>query len=168
MSQNKFNQTRRAQMEMVGLVFIVVIIVIGFILYALSIDKKDTSQTYKDAIEKQKSPTFLTALATADVIDCNNIPLQEVIGKCIRNERYCTSGDACEAAGAFMTTIAISTLHTQGEKYDLYVKDHTDKLRVYDRCDSIGNRSALTYVGKTYPMNLGTGDTATLVLVICK
>lgn len=163
---NKNTINKRGQMEMVGLVFIVVIIVIGVVLYASAIGSKDTSKTYKDTVEKQKSPTFLTALATADVADCSNRPFQEVIGKCIRNERYCSGGDACSAAQDFMSVVADNTLKEQGVKYDLFIKDRTD-LRVNDRCDSF-NKNNLTYAGKIYPIDLGTGDTATLVLVICR
>jgi hypothetical protein len=155
-------------MEMIGLVLIVVIILIGVILYATASGRKDVSKNNKETVEKQKSPTFLTALATTDMQQCSNRPVQEVIAKCIRGERYCENGDACGTAQEFIQAVTDTTLQSQGVKYDLYIKDNADVIRANDRCDSIGNRSALTYAGKTYPIELGTGDTVLMVLFICK
>ena len=77
----------RAQVEMIGLVFVVLILVIGIVLYARF-----------SVVPEQEPPettsAFLTALKETTVDSCN-ANVERVARACLEGTPFCVTGDPC-------------------------------------------------------------------------
>lgn len=158
-------QSSKGQTEMIGLVFIVAIVVIGMIIYIISLGKQDSGTSNRDLLQAQLSPTYLTAIDSTSVPSCNNISFEKVVQKCIKSETFCTNGDPCAALSLFLDNITQNTLFAQGSKYNLSIEGRSISS-VYE-CDS-ANSSVKTYAGSHYAVNLGDGAQVNLRLFLCR
>lgn len=161
---NRDGLGRRGQMEMIGLVFIVVIIIIGMVLY-LSLSGKDTGgATANRAASAQKSSSFLTAIVETDIVGCG-VPLSRVAQACVRREAFCDNDDPCITLERAMTKLANETLYVQGVKYNLSLEGTL--AQTDSDCDS-ANLSVSLIAAPRQPIPLGNGQTVDLVLSICR
>jgi hypothetical protein len=149
---------KKAQVEMVGLVFVVVIIVIGIILY-MSFANKNQAPDTKDL---QRSNSFLVALSETTVPGCSD-PFSRVVQSCVLNEATCQQ--PCEQLETVMDQTAQYAL--AGSKYSLRVEDATGTVfaRVEDDCTK---DAASIIAAPRQPIPFGNGRTAYLVLTLCR
>ena len=127
--------SQRAQMEMIGLVFVVVLIVVGIILYLTLSDRVNTSKPVQKDV--QYSTSFRTALAETEIPECQ-AAVTHVAYACITQDlSYCNSLP-CEALQRAMDAITEETLKRQGIKYNLSL-DQTS-VQSISGCDS-GNKT---------------------------
>ncbi|HIH24706.1 TPA: hypothetical protein HA251_06760 [Candidatus Woesearchaeota archaeon] len=151
-------------MEMIGLVFIVVIIIIGMVLYLSLSGKDDSGARANRAANAQKSSSFLTAIAETDIVGCG-VPLSRVAQACVRREVFCDNGDPCITLERAMTKIANETLYAQGMKYNLSLEG--TRVQAESDCDS-ANLSVSLIAAPRQPIPLGNGQTVDLILSICR
>lgn len=153
---------RRGQMEIIGLVLIVAVLLIGIVVYLqLSADNPGLEgvQAAKDV---QGTTSFVVALSETSVEACGGVPFWRVARACAERERFCASQDPCGALQETVDAVAAATLAAQGLKYNLSV-EHTP-VQSAQECDLTMDRSAATPV----PILLSNGESVSLVLVLCR
>lgn len=100
---------RRAQTEMIGLVFVVVILVLGFLLYL------KFSSGGGGSVPDQSS-TYLVALKETTIPACKT-SVERIAAACLEGETLC--GDPCSRLEETFRSIAGQTLVREGFRYNL-------------------------------------------------
>jgi hypothetical protein len=149
---------RRAQVEMIGLVFVVVIIVLGIILY-MQFSKSKISTVPKDI---QRSNSFLVALTETTIPACRE-SFSRVAQSCVLNEQTCE--DPCGKLKETMQDTAKYGL--AGSKYSIRVEDAGGTLFASVEQDCTKNAPAIIAAPKQ-PLPFGNGQTAYLVVTLCR
>lgn len=152
---------RKGQMEMIGLVFVVVLIVVGIILYVSLSERNSSDGIVRTAKDVQTYTSFLTALAETDVPECG-IPVSRVAAACLERDRNLCDGDPCRALNDTIQLIAAATLKEQGLRYNLSL-DQTS-IQAYDRC----NASAINAYAPSIPIVTPGGIPGKITLTICR
>lgn len=121
---------KRGQVEMVGLVFVVFILVFGIIVYL----KLSAGSAGTVAKESQGSTSFLIALLETDVPNCDS-ELQTVIAACAEGRSLCRGGAGpCHEAQRAIETVTEHTLVYEGMRFNLSVSE--TELSVVNDCES--------------------------------
>ena len=152
---------RKAQMEMIGLVFIVLIIVVGIVLY-LRFSTRDTLGVSRVAVEVQGSNSFLTSLAETEIPQCK-ATVARVARACKEGENYCLSGDPCGELHDTFSKITEASLVKQGVKFDLRLEG---SVRVQEGCAGLAPPVSLSSAS-VLPVILSTGQSK-ITLSICR
>lgn len=106
----------RGQMEMVGLVFVVLIIVVGIILYvSFSGRGADGAQRSK---ESQAYKSFVTAFGETDIPACG-MPASRVAQECLFDDTTVCGGDPCGELQQAIEDITEYTLEEQGIRFNM-------------------------------------------------
>ncbi|MDD9953873.1 MAG: hypothetical protein OXR66_06070 [Candidatus Woesearchaeota archaeon] len=148
---------KRAQIEMIGLVFIVLLLVVGIMLYLRfsSPPEQNNEGTFQGAT------SFLVALKESAVCDAS---FERVAAACIEGHAFCDSGDPCLEAQLFMDEITSEFLVQH--KFNLSI-ERTDVQVVVD-CESGDQRTLLAAAPRT-PIVLSRGVIGgNIVLSICR
>jgi hypothetical protein len=148
-------------MEMVGLVFVVVILVLGIVLY-LQFASKARSPV---AQQSQASSSFLTALADTYVPACN-VRFSEVARECASggfSDLVC--GDPCAEAQIVMNKIAAVTLLREGKKFNLSLSGKN--VQYVSGCNS-ADPTVQIVAAPQIVIPLGSGRVANLGLALCR
>jgi len=163
---------RKGQMEMIGLVFVVVIIVFGILLYLKFSTRGDTGGITKRAEVTQSQSAFLVALKETDIPSCQ-APFWRVAKACLENDPFCTGEDACAVLQDTIQTIADLTLTEQGTLYDIRLKGTDVQYAPKDTsttpeplCD-VEDLNEEFLISAAQPI-AHTGGQADLLLTICK
>lgn len=151
-------------MEMIGLVFIVVIIVIGIVLYISSSNKVNRDDGTGQAQGVQKSTSFLTALAETRIPACG-VPLSRVVQACVNDEVFCDNGDPCKTLQRTFDKVAAHSLYEQGMKYNLSVEGTA--VQNISGCNSSSVNTRILAAPRQ-PIPLTNGQQTYLVLSICR
>ncbi len=172
MSKSIIPLYRRAQLEMVGLVLIVAIVMIGIILYVVSLSKQDSGQENRDLLQEQKGSAFLTAILDTSVPQCSNVTVSIAIQKCAEDKPFCDSGNACRDLEIFLKDVTNMSLYEQGSKFNLTLKDSlADKFSIVKDCNTGAaklNRSIRVLAAPQQDITLSDTTKAKLILAICK
>jgi len=150
--------TRRAQMEMVGLVFVVVILVLGIVLYVSFSQPRGTNT----AAQVMGQSSFLNAMLETQVPECG-VSISRLAQACIQNEGFC--GDACDKVQFALDRIVNMTLIEQGVKYNISIEG-TGIMNYSSDCKSSDNRTRLGPGAQAF-VTLN-GGTRQLVLYTCR
>jgi hypothetical protein len=110
-----FLGSRKAQMEMIGLVLIVIMVIIGlmmFTVYKLSTPQKNLQKVY---MNHEIATNMLVAITKTNVLECNNISLNDLIADCAREFKTITCPSlefdtSCAMANATVFKLLNSTL----------------------------------------------------------
>jgi len=150
-------------MEMVGLVFIVAIIVVGIILYITFSAKNSNDNGAGTASSYQRSTSFLVALTETDVLECGE-PVSSVIKDCMLDDRS-SCNDPCKALNTTFNAVLNYTLTANFVKYNLSLEGKN--VGNASDCDS-ADPNIETLGAPKQPVSLGNGQSAYLVLTLCK
>lgn len=158
---------RRGQTEMIGVVFIAVLMIVGVLIYArMSADGNSSGNLY-NAVVEQEAESFIISLLATDVPDCGT-NVEGVARACLEHDtNICRTGDACDVLQETMELVASETLTTFGMRYNLSVEGSPVSVVVV--CNS-SDRRVLLYANSRQEiigsggMPLGKG----LVLGVCR
>jgi hypothetical protein len=109
---------KRAQMEMVGLVFVVLIVILGIVLY-VSFSTRDSGTSPRKEIQTYTS--FLNAFGETEVQSCG-LPVAQVARECAFAENNICEGDPCGALQHAMDVVLAETLKEQNIKYNMILE----------------------------------------------
>ncbi len=111
---------RKAQIEMIGLVFVVVILVLGIVLFVRfnAISSGGTGEYTRQAAATQQASAFMTALKETTVPLCG-ASVERVARACLEDDYYICPLDPCDALQSVFSDIGEQTLTKQGLYYNL-------------------------------------------------
>lgn len=156
---------RRGQIEMVGLVFVVVLLILGILLYVrLSAAGDERAGDLTDTAERvQQSNSFLVALKETTL--CGTT-FERAVRACIEDERLCPSGDPCIEVQDTMDRIVAATLIPQGYLFNLSIVG-TDVMNVTG-CISADPEVLLASGAESTIVLSGARPSGRLKLSICR
>jgi hypothetical protein len=151
---------RRGQMEMIGLVFVVVLLVLGIVLYLAFAGKTRSPTT---ARQVQESNSFLTAIADTHIPACK-VKFSEVAQSCAGGG-FLPCSNPCVELDFAVDRIANATLLREGRKYNLSLvgKD----VMNYSDCESADPKTLITSAPQL-AIVLGGGRVKQLSLAYCR
>lgn len=112
---------RRGQTEMIGVVFIAVMLIVGVLIYARMSSDGGGSTNARDAVVEQEAESFIISLLAADVEQCGT-NFEGVARACLERDTICDSADPCGELQDMMTLVAGETLTKYGTRYNLSVE----------------------------------------------
>lgn len=165
---NLKNPPNRAQAEMFGLLFIVMLISIALILIAASEVNRKPSEIKKTFEKSEIATNTINTLIKTRTANCNNLDLGELYIDCARNPEspkvYCNNGqDSCTYARATTIYILTQTLDVWKKQYLINMSVGNDEIMSYgsgDLCPHIEREV------ETVPLPLNPG-TLMIELWIC-
>lgn len=151
---------RRGQTEMIGLVFIVVLIVVGIVIYLrMSVDDVENVEQ-----EQQGSVSFLVALKETTLPACG-VSFERAAAACFQGETLCTSRDPCLEIQNTMDELSLVLLR-QGFKYNLSIEGTA--LETVSSCQS-GDRSVDLLMAPRVPLVYASGGAQRFLrLSVCR
>ncbi len=151
---------RKGQMEMVGLVFVVILVVIGIVMYLLFSLPTDGGASQA---QLQGITSFLISLKETTLPGCS-ASFERVVAACVQGERLCGSGRPCREAQRAMEA-ASAFLQDSGYAFNLSL--FGTGLMVVDGCASAEPGVPLLAAPRL-PIVYEGGLREYLVLAICR
>jgi hypothetical protein len=145
---------RCAQLEMVGLVFVVVLVVMGLLLY-LSLSSR---QPVTPSRVPERASSFMVALIETDVPECG-VVYSSLARECLLGSDFCS--DPCGKLQNVTNTVLAYSLAKEGMRYNITLEGTS----VYNASGCEGRLPAFV---SPNPINLASGAKRNLVLTICK
>ena len=153
---------RRGQFEMIGLVFIVVIIVIGIMLYLSFVGKDPQNKLVKQATKAEGANSFLIALSETHVPKCGTAVTVTMLARaCNDNAAIGACTTPCSDLQDVFNGITAATLNAQGLKYSLSFNGVSS---AYGGCSPT---SPDTTMIPTMPVPI-SGSSKDIVLALCR
>ena len=109
--QRKNKNSRRAQMEAIGITIIVVLVLIGVLFGIQFVIKQKPVSVGSEFRRSQIAANFLSTLAdtTTTKAECNGLSFSELVQYCVKGTSA-SCGDACVKADSLAATIVQNTL----------------------------------------------------------
>jgi hypothetical protein len=156
----------KAQMEIMGLVVIVLLISLGFLFVAkfvLMAPSKDIRQEHE---QSQISANLLNALLQSTAPDCNNQQIKSLIRDCAMNEEiYCGGNYSCDYVNNTFNDVLAQTLDAWNKKYYLNVSGG-DIITNFGDSMVFGTECKDEWDNKFYPIQAGA-NTVIVELNVC-
>lgn len=159
-SHGDARSARRGQFEMVGLVFIVVIIVLGIFLYVTLGAKDRSASTAKSIVHEEAMRSFLLTFAQTEVTECAT-NVYSVARACAQNEAVGRCARSCDALQDATDNTLDSTLKVQGLNYSLTLEGTS----VESSTPGCGPKS-MAYAAPQLPIPV-SGGTRKMTLTLC-
>lgn len=160
---------RRAQMEIFGLVVIVILLAIG-LLFAIIILTKNPSTEVTRVKESVQAANFLNTMMST-TSDCAKRSVRELLQDCaVSNADWigaslCSNGQTtCQTAEDMITMMLQQTLGKWGKNYQFYIQG----TEAVEKINVTGGQCAGEREGSTRPEKVRTGLDITLTLHICR
>jgi len=118
---------RKAQIEMIGLVIIVVIVITGMLLFMVQKMSQPVKSIQKAYINKQTATNMLINLEDVNVVECNGLPLSTLIVDCAKSEPslYCDNDySSCYVANKTIFNILNRTLVEWGVSFTFSIQSN--------------------------------------------
>lgn len=148
---NQKNTSRRtagkkAQLEMIGLVMIVIIVITAlliFMVYKISHPSSNLQQRYTN---KEIATNMLITLTNTEVAECNNLSLSYLLTDCARKYHsvWCGDNTSCEIANVTIYKILNRTLIDWDIQFNLSIED-TNITHVNLDCTSLSRDKIQSY-----------------------
>jgi|GEM_PF-5673505 len=159
---------RRGQFEMVGLVFVVLIIVVGIMLYLVFSSRDPTARVARSIVLEENARSYLLVLSQTDVPACGNgVDITSLSRACAQRERIGQCVDACEDLEEAMRAIVDQTLDAQGQACRLYLGVGTGAIAAASCDDDCIPESINVAAAPDIPIPVN-GGTARLTLALCR
>lgn len=153
LGQGMMMRSRRSQLEIFGLVVLVIIIVVAFLIftvYKLNSPQKDTKGVY---VDKQLSSNVLLALSKTNVAydDCYSHTISQLITDCAKTYHSfsCFGRSSCDVAEEVIGDILSETLYAEGINYNLTI--HGTNISFVDGCTPYANQVEGFIILPMYP-----------------
>ncbi|MBW2970036.1 hypothetical protein KY319_02840 [Candidatus Woesearchaeota archaeon] len=157
---------RRGQMEIFGLVIIVILLAIGLLFAIVMLTKTPTGEVERVKQSVQAANFLNTMLGTTT--DCADRTVRELIQDCAVSNygqgAKCNGKDTCETAHETITKMLSKTLGEWGRQYKFYINGtpSVEKLEIQTgKCT--GERE-----GSSRPEKIRPGMDVTVTLHICR
>jgi hypothetical protein len=154
--------SRRAQMEMIGLVMVVVILIFGILIYMQLASKPNNAPAV--AKTAQANNAYLTAMLETDIPQCR-VTFRELAQACGRKVPIGSCPDSCEAVQASLDTIVANTLEKEGRQYNISIT--MTEIQKESGCKSAEPKTRIIS-GAQLPLVLGDGRTREFSLKLCR
>jgi hypothetical protein len=151
----------KGQFEMVGLVFVVLIIVLGVFLYVI-LGNNNNGQVARSALHEEAMRSYLLTLAQTEVTACE-ANVYTVAKACAQHETAGRCNDACTALQEAIDNTIASTLELQGFKYNLTI-DGTSVMSATNGCNQ---KTSMIYAAPELPIPVD-GGTRKMTLALCR
>lgn len=154
----------RGQMEIMGLVIIVVLVMFGVLFvvkFVVLSPEEDLSREYRDS---RLAANTLTALL-GTVTECRSATMSELLGDCaVAGALTCPAGTSCDQARAVMNVVFNATFDAWNKQYQLSIggPGRVSKLSFNRGCTRDMNRET-----KSHPLPTPAGIVQ-LNLSICR
>jgi|SRR3989344_6317785 len=125
---------KKGQIEMIGLVIVVLLLVIGGLLYLKFgvLDKKEAKNEV--TLESAYVVNTLTAIRNVNVCESSPVKMQQAINACINEENICGT-EACEFIKSKMEEIMVSIGISKQYKYSLYLEKKSKIVDIKKQCE---------------------------------
>ena len=148
---------KKAQIEMIGLIIIVIIFIIGimiFTIYKLNFSHKNQQTKY---LNKEVATNLLIAMMKTNVVECQGLELAELIKDCTKEYHMitCDAYTSCELANSTIYTILNSTLIDWGVSFNFTIQG-TNVTFINLNCDSTARN--VEQAEEILPLNPGQAD----------
>lgn len=125
---------KKGQIEMIGLVIVVLLIVIGGLLY-IKFGVLDKKETKKEAvIETVYAVNTLNAIKNVRICGDEQIKMQEAMNSCINGQEICEK-EACDLIkseiGVIMDSIGLTNQYT----YSFYLEKKSEIVYIQKQCN---------------------------------
>jgi hypothetical protein len=165
---------RKAQIEMIGLVMIVVIVVTGLLLFMVQKMSQPPKSIRTAYINRQTATNMLINLEAVNVVECNGLPLSTLIVDCARKEPglFCDNDySSCYIANQTILAILNRTLIEWGVPFSFSISspftDPEEFIKLsYLRCSSRDMMAAFEYLS-LFSEKADTSETAEIKLKVC-
>ena len=157
--------SRKSQVEILGLVLVVIIVVIGLVFF-IGISARGSTLRVNDFTDNSDTQGFLNAMLGTKT-DCG-VELKEIVTDCYGRNTKC-SPDSCAYASGYISRVLENTLQEKEKPYRLMISMGSD-VRIgespeisYSGCDDDSEKATSGYI--FLPAGEGT---ITVTLDICK
>ena len=161
--------SNKGQMEIFGLVVIVILLAIG-LLFAIIILTKNPSNEVARVKESVQAANFLNTMMATTSQDCAKRSVRELLQDCaVSNAEWigaslCANGKTtCKTAEDMMSMMLQETLGKWGKQYQFYIKG----TEAVEKINVTGTQCTGEREGSTRPEKVRTGLDITLTLHIC-
>lgn len=145
---------KKAQVEMIGLIVIVILVIIGLLIFTVYKINNPSRNLQKKYMNKEIATNMLIAMTNTNVEECHDITLASLITDCARTYHSITCYDytSCEIANKTIYDILNKTLIDWGIGFNLTIED-TDITFVMYGCDSTARDKVQSF--QILPLNPG-------------
>ncbi len=126
----------RSQIEMIGLVVVVIIIAIGFLLYIKFGVLRDQSNAEDPTIEVAYLTNLMGAVLNIKVCDQAPVKVEEALIKCYENEPFCDASEPCIYVKSEIEEIIGSVGLKNYKNYSVWIEKGSDKVDIIPRCET--------------------------------
>jgi hypothetical protein len=125
---------RKGQIEMIGLVIVVIILVVGLLFYLrFGVLRKDDVK--KDVmIEYATSVNLMRSLFNVKICDDGSLQVQEAMIKCLEEVRICGDKEACSFVNKTIRDILGSTNLNKTKKYTINISQGDNEKSIINDC----------------------------------
>ena len=114
---------KKAQLEMIGLMMIVIIVIVGLLIFLVYKLTTPTQNVQKRYIDKEIATNMLITLTNTHVKECHDRRLSELIVDCVKSySAMCGDQTPCEVANKTIFTILNNTLVEWDISFNLSIK----------------------------------------------
>jgi hypothetical protein len=154
---------RKAQIEMMGLVVIVLILAVGFLFLVAYMTGKGKQESSQEVYQKELLAYNTIGSILQATSGCRGLSIAELIDDCSSfNEINCFGFDSCAYASGEIIKILNATLNKRNQEYYFYVIDAAEKLKI-----AAGSGECLhNKVSATQPLTSRAGE-LTVGIDIC-
>lgn len=158
---------RKAQMEMIGLVFVVVILVLGVVLFIKfkSISGGTSGDYIRQAAETQQASAFMTSLKETSVPACSTT-VERVARACLEDDYFICPSNPCVELQNIFETITNGTLTKQGILYNLSLEG--SEVMAMKSCNSSDTRVLLSSAQRAEVILSGGSGVGHIRLSVCR
>ncbi|MFH0979046.1 MAG: hypothetical protein V1837_07145 [Candidatus Woesearchaeota archaeon] len=152
----------KAQMEVMGLVVVIILLTIGLLLIVQFVVLKEPTQLKQRQSESQLAANFISTLLQTSTA-CSNYQISSLIQNCAtRNDITCSGQSACKYVNQTISFIVNQTLVSWHKSFNLTVSGTSDTFPprgiVFTRGDCTGTKESKFYAihagSKTVIVNL--------------
>lgn len=156
---------KKGQIEMFGLIIIVILISIGFFMYVAFKAKEKPNNFQKEYINEELPKNYIHSLSNVHISECPSYTINDLVRDCATGRTIaCGAQDSCAMLNQTLTRIANTTLMREDYAFRLYVEgvswpDQGQSISIVHRNCSIANyrtiRKGTSYI-PVWPNPIGT------------
>lgn len=162
-SQN--NLRKKAQLEMIGLIVIVIIVITGLLVFTVYKITNPTKDIQKRYVNKEIATNMLISMTKTNIYECHNLSLADLIIDCARTYSSIICIDdklSCEVVNTTIYNILNKTLIDWEMSFNLSI-ENTNITFVNHACTSKKEK-----IQSSENLPLGAGQTVEMILDICE
>lgn len=114
---------KKGQMEMFGLIIIVIMISIGFFMYIAFKGKEKPNNFQQDFINEELPKNYVNSIVNVNIAECPSYTINDLIKDCATGRTInCAAQDSCTVLNRTLTFITNRTLMREDRAFHLYTE----------------------------------------------